>query len=83
MKGILLDSRPEKNKEILNLSVSKLKTFEDCKTKFKFSYIDKLPKKEWEFHSFGKFLHAVLEYFLLLLLASQLVRYALKVRLRN
>jgi|LauGreDrversion4_2_1035121.scaffolds.fasta_scaffold05606_4 putative RecB family exonuclease len=63
MKGILLDSRPEKNKEILNLSVSKLKTFEDCKTKFKFSYIDKLPKKEWEFHSFGKFLHAVLEYF--------------------
>jgi putative RecB family exonuclease len=63
MKGILLDVRPEKNINTLNLSVSKLKTFEDCKAKFKFSYIDKLPKKEWEFHSFGKFLHAVLEYF--------------------
>lgn len=63
MKGILLDSKPAKNESVLNLSVSKLKTFEDCKAKFKFSYIDKLPKKEWEFHSFGKFLHAVLENF--------------------
>lgn len=63
MKGILLDSKPGKNENVLNLSVSKLKTFEDCKAKFKFSYIDKLPKKEWEFHSFGKFLHSVLEYF--------------------
>jgi putative RecB family exonuclease len=63
MKGILLDSKPEKNNNVLNLSVSKLKTFEDCKSKFKFSYIDKLPKKEWEFHSFGKFLHSVLEFF--------------------
>lgn len=63
MKGLLLDSKPDKNNNVLNLSVSKLKTFEDCKAKFKFSYIDKLPKKEWEFHAFGKFLHAVLEYF--------------------
>lgn len=63
MKGILLDSKPEKNQLVINLSVSKLKTFEDCKAKFKFGYIDKLPKKEWEFHSFGKFLHAALEFF--------------------
>jgi len=63
MKGIALDNKPAKNDQVLNLSVSKLKTFEDCKAKFKFSYIEKLPKKEWEFHSFGKFLHAVLEYF--------------------
>lgn len=63
MKGVVFETKPEKKENVLNLSVSKLKTFEDCRAKFKFSYIDKLPKKEWEFHSFGKFLHAVLEYF--------------------
>jgi DNA-binding protein YbaB len=45
------------------LSVSKAKTFEDCKAKYKFSYIEKLPKKDWDFHVFGKFLHAILEEF--------------------
>jgi putative RecB family exonuclease len=47
----------------LRLSVSKTKTFLDCKAKFKFSYIDKLPRKDWEFHTFGKFCHMVLEEF--------------------
>jgi CRISPR/Cas system-associated exonuclease Cas4 (RecB family) len=45
------------------LSVSKSKTFEDCKAKFKYSYIEKLPKKDWDFHIFGKCLHGCLEYF--------------------
>lgn len=70
MKGIVLDTKPNKNENVLNLSVSKLKTFDDCKAKFKFSYVDKLPKKEWEFHSFGKFLHAALEYFHLQLMVE-------------
>lgn len=45
------------------LSVSKVKTFDSCKAKFKFSYIEKLPKKEWDFHIFGTFLHDCLENF--------------------
>lgn len=47
----------------LNLSVSKVKTFKDCKAKFRYSYIEKLPKKDWEFLAFGKFLHEILENF--------------------
>jgi RecB family exonuclease len=47
----------------LRLSVSKTKTFLDCKAKFKFAYIEKLPRKDWEFHIFGKFCHKVLEDF--------------------
>ena len=49
--------------EDLRLSVSKTKTFIDCKAKFKFSYIEKLPRKDWSFHVFGKFCHSVLEDF--------------------
>ena len=47
----------------LRLSVSKTKTFLDCKAKFKYAYIEKLPRKEWDFHTFGKFCHKVLEDF--------------------
>lgn len=49
--------------EELRLSVSKTKTFIDCKRKFEFTYIQKLPRKEWDFHIFGKFCHKVLEDF--------------------
>lgn len=49
--------------EELRLSVSKTKTFIDCKKKFEFTYIQKLPRKEWDFHTFGKFCHKVLEDF--------------------
>lgn len=49
--------------EDLRLSVSKTKTFLDCKAKYKFCYIEKLPRKEWEFHTFGKFCHSALEFF--------------------
>lgn len=49
--------------EDLRLSVSKTKTFLDCKAKFKFCYVEKLPRKEWDFHIFGKFCHRVLEFF--------------------
>lgn len=45
------------------LSVSKSKTFKDCKKKYKFTYIDKLPRKDWDFQVFGTFLHQVLENF--------------------
>lgn len=47
----------------ITLSVSKVKTFKDCKAKFHFCYIERLPRKDWDFHVFGKFLHEVLEVF--------------------
>jgi len=56
----VLDAKPVDH-NLLGLSVSKVKTFKDCKAKYKFTYIDKLPRKEWDFHVFGKFLHDVLE----------------------
>lgn len=51
------------SKAEFNLSVSKAKTFTDCKAKYKYCYIEKLPRKEWEHHKFGKFLHEVFENF--------------------
>lgn len=45
------------------LSVSKTKTYLDCKAKYKYTYIDKLPRKTWDFHTIGKFCHKVLEDF--------------------
>jgi Protein of unknown function (DUF2800). len=49
--------------EDLRLSVSKTKTFLDCKKKFEFNYIYKMPKKDWDHHIFGKFCHMALEEF--------------------
>lgn len=61
IKTSILTAKPDT--DILSLSVSKVKTFKDCKAKFKFSYIEKLPRKDWEHLIFGKFLHEVLENF--------------------
>lgn len=47
----------------IKLSVSKVKCFLNCKKQFKYNYILKLPKKDREYHIFGKFLHRVLENF--------------------
>lgn len=64
---ILLDKKPEvaegETWPYFNLSVSKAKTFKDCKAKYNFNYIQKLPKKDWEHLSFGKFVHEILERF--------------------
>lgn len=49
--------------ELIKLSVSKTKTFEHCQAQYKFNYIEKLPKKSWQFHELGKFIHEVLENF--------------------
>lgn len=46
-----------------NISVSKAKTFTDCKAKYKYCYIEKQPRKEWDHHKFGKFLHEIFENF--------------------
>jgi CRISPR/Cas system-associated exonuclease Cas4 (RecB family) len=62
MTVTLLDAKPESH-NLLTLSVSKAKTYIDCNAKFWFGYIEKLPRKEWDFHVFGKFSHAILESF--------------------
>ena len=49
--------------EDFRLSVSKTKCFNQCKKQYEFSYILKLPKKDRDYHIFGKFCHKVLETF--------------------
>lgn len=53
----------DSSKTDMTLSVSKAKTFESCKAKFKFCYMDKLPRVDRDFHIFGKYLHQILENF--------------------
>lgn len=59
MKQLQLYNEPE----TLRLSVSKVKTYDHCKKQYYFSYILKLPQKEFEFHTFGKTIHLILELF--------------------
>jgi len=47
----------------LRLSVSKVKCYDSCHKKFKYTYILKTPRKEWDFYVFGKLLHKALEEF--------------------
>lgn len=56
-------SRKDKPADAMAISVSKAKTFESCAAKYRFCYIEKLPRKDWDFHIFGKFNHEVLETF--------------------
>lgn len=58
----LLPERDMSNTD-MTLSVSKAKTFESCKAKFKYCYMDKLPRIDRDFHIFGKYLHQILENF--------------------
>ena len=51
------------SEEDFRLSVSKTKTFLDCKKKYQYSYVLKMPKKDRDYHVFGKFCHKVLEEF--------------------
>lgn len=48
---------------IIKLSASSTKTFEQCRKKYYYTYIDKLPKKHWPHLILGTFCHAVLEMF--------------------
>src|SRR5208283_4908634 len=49
--------------ENLRLSVSKVKTFNQCKRQFQYNYILKFPQKERDYLTSGSFSHAVLERF--------------------
>lgn len=53
----------EKEKKILKLSVSRVKTYVDCPQKYYYSYIEKLPKKKWDHFDLGTLIHGSLETF--------------------
>ena len=53
----------KKSSDLLKLSPSAIKVYESCARKYFYSYIEKLPKKEWEHLTLGSFVHAVLEQF--------------------
>ncbi|MFA5048431.1 MAG: PD-(D/E)XK nuclease family protein [Patescibacteria group bacterium] len=47
----------------LVLSASRCKTYKDCPRKYYYTYIEKLPRKEWEHFDLGELVHGVLEIF--------------------
>lgn len=59
---ITATSQPEQ-KPLIKVSVSSTKTFEQCPRKYYYTYLEKLPKKDWGHLTLGKFCHKVLELF--------------------
>lgn len=49
--------------KILKLSASAIKTYEQCPRKYYYTYIDRLPRKDWPHFKLGNFVHAALEDF--------------------
>ena len=49
--------------EIIKLSASSVKTYEQCPKKYYYSYIDKQPKQDWEHLLLGNCAHRTLEIF--------------------
>lgn len=62
-KQLTFENIIDDKQKLIKLSVSKVKVFDHCKAQYKYNYIDHLTKKEWAHHSFGLFLHEVLENF--------------------
>jgi putative RecB family exonuclease len=72
--AIILDKKPD-NKEMLSLSVSRVKCFDTCKKQYYFQYIEKLPSKDWQHLTLGKMVHEALEKFHRVLIADQSLPY--------
>lgn len=54
----------KKSKEtVLTLSASRVKTYQQCPRKYYYTYIEKLPRKEWDHFDLGTLAHGVLEHF--------------------
>jgi len=53
--------RPEA--QIIKLSASSVKTYEQCPRKYYYTYIDKQPRKEWDHFDLGNLCHRTLEIF--------------------
>jgi ATP-dependent helicase/DNAse subunit B len=64
MEDEVLDVQIEEApKPLIKLSASSTKTFEQCRRKYYYTYIEKLPKKNWAHLTLGTFCHRVLELF--------------------
>lgn len=50
-------------RENLKLSVSSSSTYDECHRKYRYQYIDKLPKKSHDYQDIGNFVHEVLQFF--------------------
>ncbi len=53
------------------LGASRNTTFKQCRRKYKYRYIDKLPQKDWPFFHLGTFVHRVLELWIVDLLEGK------------
>jgi len=60
---IVEDSDDSSNIEILKLSASSMKTFEQCPLKYYYNYIAKEPRKQWDHFDLGNLCHKALEIF--------------------
>jgi len=58
----MIENNASLNEE-LKLSVSKCKSYSMCPAQYRFNYILKLPQKEKDYFTFGKFIHLALEWF--------------------
>ena len=47
----------------IKLSASKIKTYKQCPRRYYYTYILKLPRKDWDHFDLGTFVHGVLEFF--------------------
>jgi RecB family exonuclease len=53
----------EKTAQIIKLSASAIKTYEQCPKKYYFNYIEQVPKKQWDHFDLGNLCHKTLEIF--------------------
>lgn len=49
--------------ELLKLSASSMKTFDQCPRKYYYNYIERVPRKQWDHFDLGNLCHKVLEIF--------------------
>jgi RecB family exonuclease len=56
-------SLAENKENGLTISISKVKTYKQCPRRYYYSYIEKLPKQDWDHFTLGTFVHGVLEHF--------------------
>lgn len=61
----ILDNKQEETTktEIIKLSASSIKTYDQCPRKWKFTYLDKAPKKDHDYFELGNLCHKTLELF--------------------
>ena len=63
MKIVGEEDQEESRIEIIKLSASSMKTFDQCPKKYYYNYIAREPRKEWAHFKLGNFCHKVLENF--------------------